>query len=292
MVHSAVVEPPLHIRFDFKVSERNVTKSHRELRQFATMLGILLLVLGFPVDDWNPLAKSASQLMASIDAEKPSWKRVLYFACLNAAFFAFGTICLKQVLWMVELNLRGLLVPLYFLKVKSYTSEASDGGGNVRFWLLTWALHLLLVAAYLVDGLGQFTTAVAFTVVAPRMWQMMSFSPLWKKQLFLAGWALIACPCLWVAYTATCVEDRSSQNWDSINFLVGARSVLVKDYYLLLGVPRNATRQDIRRAFRNISKNFHPDKTGGNIDGERQFAEISNVSNRVLVCAPDRLCVC
>ncbi len=35
-----------------------------------------------------------------------------------------------------------------------------------------------------------------------------------------------------------------------------------KDYYLILGVPRTETADGIRRAFRRLAKDSHPDRTG------------------------------
>src|SRR3989338_1823008 len=45
-----------------------------------------------------------------------------------------------------------------------------------------------------------------------------------------------------------------------------------KDYYNVLGVSRNATQDDIKRAFRKLAHKYHPDKGGTD---ESKFKEIT-----------------
>lgn len=46
----------------------------------------------------------------------------------------------------------------------------------------------------------------------------------------------------------------------------------MKDYYDILGIPREATKDDIKKAFRKLAHRYHPDKKGGD---EGKFKEVS-----------------
>lgn len=49
----------------------------------------------------------------------------------------------------------------------------------------------------------------------------------------------------------------------------------MKDLYSVLGVPRSADEKEIKRAFRKLTQQFHPDKNPGDAQAEAKFKEIS-----------------
>src|SRR4051794_21715495 len=48
-----------------------------------------------------------------------------------------------------------------------------------------------------------------------------------------------------------------------------------KDYYKVLGVAKNASASEIKKAYRKLAQEFHPDRNRGDKDAEERFKEIS-----------------
>ena len=48
-----------------------------------------------------------------------------------------------------------------------------------------------------------------------------------------------------------------------------------RDYYEVLGIDKNASEQDIKKAFRQQAKKYHPDLHPGDKEAEAKFKEVN-----------------
>jgi molecular chaperone DnaJ len=56
---------------------------------------------------------------------------------------------------------------------------------------------------------------------------------------------------------------------------MSTRDFIEKDYYGALGVPQNADAAAIKKAYRKLAQELHPDKNPGNAEAESRFKEVS-----------------
>jgi len=48
-----------------------------------------------------------------------------------------------------------------------------------------------------------------------------------------------------------------------------------KDYYKILGVSETSSDEDIKKSYRKLAMQYHPDKNPGNAEAEQKFKEVA-----------------
>ncbi len=55
-----------------------------------------------------------------------------------------------------------------------------------------------------------------------------------------------------------------------------------RDYYEVLGVTKTSSKDEIKKAYRKLAMQFHPDKNPGNAEAEAKFKEASEAAEVLL----------
>ncbi|MEV6105413.1 molecular chaperone DnaJ [Streptomyces sp. NPDC051940] len=60
---------------------------------------------------------------------------------------------------------------------------------------------------------------------------------------------------------------------------MSTKDFIEKDYYKVLGVPKDATEAEIKKAYRKLAREYHPDANKGDAKAEERFKEISEAND-------------
>jgi molecular chaperone DnaJ len=60
---------------------------------------------------------------------------------------------------------------------------------------------------------------------------------------------------------------------------VSTKDFLEKDYYKVLGVPKTASADEVKKSYRKLARKYHPDANKGDAKAEERFKEISEAYN-------------
>ena len=81
------------------------------------------------------------------------------------------------------------------------------------------------------------------------------------------------CACCGDEAAAACAIGRSPQR---VDYALAEMATRGRDPYRVLGVPRKASDDEVRSAYRRLAQLHHPDHNGGSLEAARRFEEVQD----------------
>ena len=75
----------------------------------------------------------------------------------------------------------------------------------------------------------------------------------------------------WVGGAASCAKAAVEGS-----AMAAQREWFEKDYYKVLGVDKKASQEDIKKAYRKLARQYHPDRNPGDAAAEERFKEVQH----------------
>ena len=230
---------------------------------------------------------------------------------ITSAVIGYSALYLDQMRMMIFLTLQSLIVPVFKHKCcRVVITEGAEGkeqelpvggdddmspGGRMEYSAkrVLPTMAALTVFLYIWDGLSGLTSGTLFLIVLPEFTHRLPKFPAVKTIAFYLCIFLAAAPIGALVTGAMYFEKEMMEMPDEYKSLakrvLGARPESVPDYYAIIGVRRGADAGEIKKAFRDLSKIYHPDKTAGNPELQERFVRISEAARKLTGKANDRL---
>jgi hypothetical protein len=234
-----------------------------------------------------------SDLAEKCKPDKPNMSSVAVSAAVTFGVLGYASLYLEQMRMMIFLSLQSLWVPTYkhkycrVLVAPTEEQPTEDGLPRMEYssQRVLSALGGLMVFLYVWDGLSGLTSGTLFLIVLPEVVARLPPFPNWKTILFFLTLIVVSAPIAAIVIGATNFEKEMMELPESYKqaakTMLGARPESVPDYYAVIGVRRGADASDIKKAYRELSKIYHPDKTAGNPELQEKFVKIGEAMRKL-----------